>query len=129
MTPQFALRLTSTADDLLQLEQALLRMTGSNRSQRATLASTYYDTAAGRLSRSGIALQVRRQNSRYIQIVDKAGIDEEPLLARSEWKDVIDGERPDLRASNGSILLLEALGDAELREQFTTALHRISFMI
>ena len=129
MTQQFALRLTSTAGHLPQIEQALLRMTGSNRSQRATLASTYYDTAAGRLRRDGIALQVRKQNGRYIQIVDKADIEGETLLARCEWEDVIDGERPDLRAPNGSTHLLEALGDTELREQFTTAVHRTTFML
>ena len=129
VTPRFALRLTSTAGDLPQLEQALLGMTGSNRSRRATLATTYYDTAAGRLSRNGIALQVRKQNGRYTQIVDKVEIKGEPLLTRFEWQDVIDGEHPDLRAPNSSTRLLEALGDAELCEQFSTALHRTSFML
>src|SRR5262249_913641 len=73
--PQVALRLAATVDDLPQLEQALSEME-PNRTERTTVTSTYYDTAAGRLDRVGLTLQVQKQNGRYKQIVTTAELKE-----------------------------------------------------
>ena len=58
--PQVALRLASSAGDLLQLERALLKMTASN-PKCTTVTSTYYDTAANRLNRNGLTLQIQKR--------------------------------------------------------------------
>jgi inorganic triphosphatase YgiF len=58
--PQLTLRLASTADDLPQLQQALLKMTASN-PKCTTVTSTYYDTAANRLNRNGLTLQIQKR--------------------------------------------------------------------
>ena len=109
MLPQVALRLAVTADDLPQLEQALSKMTAPNLTEHTTVTSTFYDTAAGRLDRVGLALEVQKQNGRYKQIVATAELKEQPPLTRCEWEDFIDGERPDLHAPNSSAHLPEAL--------------------
>src|SRR6516225_8346289 len=122
--PQVALRLASSAGDLLQLERALLKMTGANPTDSTTLTSTFYDTDAGRLRHDGLALQVRKQNGQYTQIVDTADIKGELPLTCREWEDVIDRERPDLRAPNSGGQLPEALSEDELRARFTTVVQR-----
>src|SRR5215813_7213574 len=112
---QVALRLTATADDLPRLEQALLKMTIPNATERTTVTSTYYDTATGGLDRVGLALQVQKQNGRYKQTVTTAELKEQPPLTRCEWEDCIDRERPDLRAPNSSAHLPAALYRTGLR--------------
>src|SRR5215469_13202137 len=109
MMPQFALRLAATAGDWPQLEQALLTMTGRDPPERRTVTSTYYDTASGRLEHDGLALQVRKENGQYTQIVARTDTKGDPSLPRHEWEDVIAGERPDLLAPNSSAHLPEAL--------------------
>src|SRR5215813_11053990 len=121
---QVALRLTATADDLPRLEQALLKMTIPNATERTTVTSTYYDTATGGLDRVGLALQVQKQNGRYKQTVTTAELKEQPPLTLCEWEDSIDRERPDLRAPNSSAHLPAALSDDELRARFTTSVQR-----
>jgi len=121
--PQVALRLAATVDDLPQLEQALSEME-PNRTERTTVTSTYYDTAAGRLDRVGLTLQVQKQNGRYKQIVTTAELKEQPPLIRCEWEDFIDGERPDLGAPNSSAHLPKALNEAELHARFATVVQR-----
>ena len=129
MTPQVPLRLASTAGDLPELEQALLKMTGSNLTGRTTVTSTYYDTASGRLNHDGLALQVREQNGQHTQIVARTDAKGEPSLAPREWVDVIPGERPDLGAPNSSVHLPEAISPAELRARFTTTVQRTLCML
>jgi len=124
MLPQVALRLAATADDLPQLEQALSKMTEPNRTERTTVTSTYYDTAAGRLDRAGLALQVEKQNGRYKQIVTTPELKEQPPLTHCEWEDFLDSEQPDLRAPNSSAYLPAALSEGELRAFFTTTVQR-----
>jgi inorganic triphosphatase YgiF len=124
MVPQVTLRLAATAEDLPQLEQALLKMTVPNATERATVTSTYYDTAAGRLDQIGLALQVQKQNDRYKQIVTTAELTGKSPLTRCGWEDFIDSERPDLRAPNSSARLPKALGEAELRARFATVVQR-----
>ena len=121
--PQVALRLAATADDLPQLEQALSEME-LNRTERTTVTSTYFDTAAGGLDRVGLALQVQKQNGRYKQIVTTAELKEQPPLTLCEWEDFIDGERPDLGAPNSSVHLPKALNEAELQARFATMVQR-----
>jgi len=128
VTPQLTLRLASTADDLPQLEQALSKMAASN-PQCTTVRSTYYDTAAGRLNRDGLTLQIQKQSGRYTQIVARAGVKGEPALTRREWQDFIDGERPNLLAPNSSGRLPEALSEDELHERFTTVVQRTLCML
>jgi inorganic triphosphatase YgiF len=128
ITPQFTLNLASTAGDLPQLEQALLKMTADNPPNRTMLTSTYYDTASGSLDHDGLALQVRKQKGRYTQIVARTDVKAEEPFAR-EWEDVIAGERPDLRAPNSSAHLPRALDQAELRARFTTTVERTSCML
>ena len=124
MMPRVALRLASTAGDLLQLERALLKITGADPTVSTTLTSTFYDTDAGKLRHDGLALQVRKQNGQYTQIVDRADIKGGLPLTRREWEDVIDRERPDLRAPNSGGQLPEALSESELRARFTTVVQR-----
>jgi triphosphatase len=129
MMPLVALRLALTAADSPQLEQAILKMTGPNPTERTTVTSTYYDTAVGRLRHHGLALQVRKQDGQYIQIVARTDAKGEPSLAHREWEDVIAGERPDLGAPNSSAHLPEALSQAELRARFTTTVQRTLCML
>lgn len=129
MMPEVALTLASTAGDLPQLEQALSEMAGPQPAERTTLTSTYYDTAAGRLKRDGLVLQVRKHNGQDIRMVVSADVEGDPPLAHHEWEDVVDGERPDLRAPNGSAHLPEVLGDPELRARFTTVVQRTLFLL
>jgi inorganic triphosphatase YgiF len=121
--PRVALRLTATADDLPQLEQALSEME-PNGTERTTVTSTYYDTAAGGLDRVGLALQVQKQNGQYKQIVTTAELKEQPPLTLCEWEDFIGGERPDLGAPNSSVHLPKALNEAELQARFATVVQR-----
>jgi triphosphatase len=129
MMPQFALTLSSTAGDLPQLEQALLKLTGPNPPECTTVTSTYYDTASGSLDHDGLALQVRKQNGQYTQIVVRTDAKGEPSLAYREWEDVIAGERPDLGAPNSTAHLPKALSQAELCARFTTTVQRRSCML
>ena len=69
MVLEVGLKLASTAGDLWQLEQALLNMSGDRPAERTTLTSTYYDTAAGKLKRNGLVLQVQKHNGKYVQTV------------------------------------------------------------
>jgi triphosphatase len=129
MIPQVALRLASTVGYSPQLEQALLKMAAHNPTECTMVTSTYYDTAAGRLNREGLTLQVRKQNGQYTQIVARTDLKGESPLARCEWEDFIDGERPDLRAPNSSGHLPEALSEDELGARFTTTMQRTIFML
>ena len=126
---QVELKLASSADDLRQLEQALLDMSGDRPPERTTLTSTYYDTAAGKLRRDGLVLQVRKQNGRYTQTVNREAGAGEGHLSCSNWEDVIEGEWPDLRAPNSGAHLLEAVREAELRARFTTVMRRTLFIL
>jgi triphosphatase len=129
MRPEVGLRLASTAGDLPQLGQALLDMSGPKPAERTTLTSTYYDTAGGRLKRDGLVLQVRKQNGQFTRMVIRADVKGEQPLAHREWEYVIDGERPDLRAPDGSAHLPEVLSDPELRARFTTVVQRTQFVL
>jgi triphosphatase len=123
------LRLASSADALRQLEKALLDMSGDRPPERTTLTSTYYDTAAGTLKRAGLVLQVRQQNGKYTQTVNREAAGGKGPLARSDWEDVIEGEWPDLRAPNSGAHLMEAVGAAELSARFTTVMRRTLFIL
>src|SRR5215813_15306855 len=123
------LKLASSADDLRQLEQALLDMSGGRPPQRTTPTSTFYDTAAGKLKSNGLVLAVRQQNGRYVQTVNREAAQGEGRLARTDWEDVIDGEWPDLRAPNTRAHLPEAVGETELRARFTTVVQRSLFIL
>jgi triphosphatase len=127
--PAVALTLASTARDLPQLKRALLAMAGAQPAERATLTSTYYDTTADRLKRDGLVLQVRKQNGQQTQMVIRTDVREEPLSSLQELADVMDGERPDLRALNGNAHLPEVLSDPELRARFTTVMRRTNFLL
>jgi inorganic triphosphatase YgiF len=76
------LKLASSADDLRQLEQALLDMSGGRPPERTTLTNTYYDTAAGKLKRNGLVLGVRQQNGEYTQTVNRETAGGEGPLAQ-----------------------------------------------
>ena len=123
------LKLASAADDLRQLEQALLKMSGDRPPQRTTLTNTYYDTAAGGLKRNGLVLGVRQQNGRYTQTVNREAAGGEVPFARSDWEDIIEGEWPDLRAPNSGAHLLEAVGETKLSARFTTVMRRTLFIL
>jgi triphosphatase len=127
--PEVELKLASTAGDLRQLEQALLNMSGDRPTERTTLTSTYYDTAAGKLKRKGLVLQVQKHSGKYVQTVNREDARGKAPLARSNWEDVIEGERPDLRAPNSSSHLPEALDEGELRARFTTIIQRTLFVL
>src|SRR6516162_1200052 len=99
------------------------------RTERTTVTSTYYDTAAGRLDRVGLALQVQKQNGRYKQIATTAELTEQPPLTRRVWEDFIDGERPDLSAPNSSAHLPKALNEAELQARFATVVRRTAYTL
>jgi triphosphatase len=126
---EVALKLASAADDLRQLEQALLNMAGDRPPQHTTLTNTYYDTAGGELKRDGLVLRVRQQDGLYTQTVNREVTGGKGRLARSDWEDVIEGERPDLRAPNTGAHLPEAVGEAELRAQFTAVMRRTLFIL
>jgi triphosphatase len=129
MMSKAALTLASAVGNLPRLEQALSDLPGFQPAEHTTLTSTYYDTAAGRLKRDGLALRVRDQNGHYSQMVICADIKGEPLLAHQEWGDPTDGEPPGLRALNGSTHLPEVLSDPELRARFTTVIKRTLFLL
>jgi triphosphatase len=123
------LKLTSSAGDLRQLEQALLNMSGDRPPERTTLRNTYYDTAAGKLKHDGLVLRVRQQDGKYTQTLDRDVTGGKQPLARSDWEDVIEGERPDLRAPNTRAHLPEPVSEAELRAQFTAVMQRTLFIL
>jgi triphosphatase len=129
MMPEVELRLASMASDLPQLKQGLLEMSARAHATPATLTSTYYDTAEGRLKREGVALCVRKQNHQYIQTVEAQDGRGTVSFARGEREDVIMGERPDLRAPNSSAQLPEGLGEAELHARFTIVVQRSLFTL
>src|SRR5687767_452353 len=70
---------------------------------KATLSSTYYDTARSDLNEQGVTLRVRRENGGFVQTVKAAG----PAnggLERSEWEQPVRSKRPDLDAAADSAL-------------------------
>ena len=129
MEAEVELKLATTRDDLPQLEQALLNVTGYASVQPTMVESTCYDTDVDGLKCAGVALQVRQQNGAYTQTVTREDTRGTAPFARYSWEDVIGSERPDLRAPNGGAHLPKPLADTELRARFTTVVQRTLFTL
>src|SRR5260370_42061009 len=129
MMTEAEVRRASRRGILPQLKQGLLQMSARAHATPATLTSTYYDTAEGRLKREGVVLCVRKQNHQYIQTVEAQDRRGTVSFARGEREDVIMGGRPDLRAPNSSAQLPEGLGEAELHAPLTIVVQRSLFTL
>lgn len=75
------------------LSSPLLRGTGTARTLR--LAATYYDTPDLQLWRNRIALRVRREGGRWVQVVKGAGSVQSGVHSRLELETEIRDSRPD----------------------------------
>jgi inorganic triphosphatase YgiF len=71
------------------------------RSERARLVSTYFDTARHKLRRQGLTLRVRKVGAKKLQTI-KA--ETHGQTVRGEWEAEIDGLTPDLREPSDSPL-------------------------
>lgn len=92
---------------------------------RARLVSTYYDTPDHALARRGSSLRVRRHGRHFVQTVKAENAPGESSLARGEWEDRVEGERPDPQAAQtGPFLSPEIAG--QLRPLFRTEVSRLT---
>ena len=98
------------------------------RSERARLVSTYFDTAKHKLKRHGLTLRVRKNGEKHIQTV-KSEIG--ASFGRGEWEAEINGNAPDLGKADGTPL--KQFGAKKLRRKlrpvFATSVHRISLPV
>lgn len=92
---------------------------------RARLVSTYYDTPDHALAKRGSSLRVRRHGRHFVQTLKAAGVPGDSALARGEWEDRVQGERPDPQAAQtGAFLSPEIAG--QLRPLFRTEVSRLT---
>ena len=93
-----------------------------------TLTSVYFDSDSRLLRDHGFTLRVRRNGDKRIQTV-KAASNSAGYFERSEWEQVIEGDRPDLTlvkdTALGAILVNEA--DQAVKPVFKTLIKRTAY--
>jgi inorganic triphosphatase YgiF len=97
----------------------------AQRTSRARLVSTYYDTPDHALAQRGSSLRVRRHGRHFVQTVKAESAPGDSSLVRGEWEDRVKGERPDPQAAHtGPFLSPEIAG--QLRPLFRTEVSRLT---
>src|SRR5437879_4078244 len=93
--------------------------------ERRHEVSTYFDTPANDLLRTGVALRVRRSGNRLIQTLKSQNSGSGVAAWRGEWEWEVNDEHPDLaRLDDTPYRDLIAAVDGQLRPVFTTDIHR-----
>jgi triphosphatase len=106
------LKLAAAAADLATLTRALVAMRPGAVAIRRTLVATYFDTPDLALKQAGSILRVRDEAGRFVQTFKTADFGGTDLLARGEWQDTVDANRPDPQAPHSGLQLPEeAKGD------------------
>jgi inorganic triphosphatase YgiF len=123
ISTEIELKLAVRAADLPALRRALSAMAKGEKTARAKLVSTYYDTADRALAQRGCVLRVRHHNGHFIQTVKSDGIRGASALARGEWEDAIAGQRPDPQARESGRFLTSDVAD-RLEPIFQTVVTR-----
>jgi inorganic triphosphatase YgiF len=116
------------APNLQKLRGALLKMSARSAPSRASVITTYYDTADRQLRRRGLSLRVREVEGRFVQTLKANGTAEAGVLSRGEWEDEIAGAAPDLRAPNSGCRLAAEIAQ-DLRPLFATAVTRTTIAL
>lgn len=98
--------------------------------ERRHEVSTYFDTPANDLLRTGVALRVRRSGNRLIQTLKSQNSGSGVAAWRGEWEWEVNGEHPDLaRLDDTPYRDLVAAVDGQLRPVFTTDIHRTTRLL
>jgi len=118
------LKLAVKPQDLARARDILLARSGHRPPAPTTLVSVYYDTPKRGLAQRELMLRVRKHGRRYIQTVKGRAPGAPDPLARAEWEDAVEGERPDLAAPHGGPALQRAATDGELEPLFKTVVRR-----
>jgi triphosphatase len=118
------LKLAVKPQDLARARDILSGRSSRGPATPTTLVSVYYDTPKRGLAQRELMLRVRKRGRRYIQTVKGRAPGAPDPLARAEWEDAIEGERPDLAAPHGGPALQRAAKDSELRPLFKTVVRR-----
>jgi triphosphatase len=118
------LKLAVKPHDLGRAREILSGRAGHAPAAPTTLVSVYYDTPKRGLAQRELLLRVRKHGRRYIQTVKGRASGGADLLARGEWEDAIDSERPDVAAPQGGPALQRVAKNGELRPLFKTVVRR-----
>ncbi|HZP87731.1 MAG TPA: CHAD domain-containing protein [Burkholderiales bacterium] len=121
------LKLSIAPEDVAKLARLpLVRASARGRAHTRVMHSIYYDTPDCDLRRSGIALRLRREGSRWMQTLKGGGAVEGGLHRRDEIELPIAGPFIDLTPLDASLtsVLPEADGQARLRPVFTADFRR-----
>jgi triphosphatase len=125
---EIELKLAAERGNLANLTRMLqVRFPGSA-SIGQRLVSTYFDTPDCALLQTGSVLRVREQNGRFVQTVKTGGPAGSSLLARGEWEDRVDENRPDLQAPESGSRIPPEIG-GELRPMFVSEVDRLAIEI
>jgi inorganic triphosphatase YgiF len=125
---EIELKLAVASGDLAKARE-ILSGRGGRASAPVTLTSTYYDTAEGELHRQHLLLRVRKEGRQFVQTVKREAVGDTDLLARGEWEDAIDGERPDRTAPRSGAVLQKAAVVGELNPLFKTVVRRSTILL
>jgi triphosphatase len=123
---EIELKLSASHEHIPQLRQALESMEINSPPASSTLSSVYYDSAELKLRQRELGFRIREEQGRYVQTLKSGGIANGDLLSRSEWEDVIVGDRPDFAAPQTGPRLNDVIIASELRPLFKTIVQRTS---
>ena len=123
------LKLASTLNEMPHLKQSLLEMASDGRATCRKSFDTYYDTADDRLRREGLVLLISERDHDCVQKVSAKEVSGMTPPMAGHWEDVIEGDRPNPRASNSGARLPMGLDHAELHARFTTRVRRTLFTL
>jgi len=110
------------------MKRVLSEMTPARAHPGERLVATYYDTPDRALKRRGLVLRVREQGGRFVQTVKAGDLTGTDILARGEWEDAVDENRPDPRAPQSGTRLPRAV-TGDLRPLFVTDVTRTTIEI
>lgn len=122
---EIELKLAATKAGLERLRRApLLEERATTAETSSRLVTTYFDTPDLSLTRRGVALRVRRNGRRHVQMI-KAG-EAHGTAARLEWSVPVRGNRPELDRviDDGARARLGAVPPEELGPVFTSRVRR-----
>jgi triphosphatase len=124
MNEEIELKLALQPEHVERLRRhPILRALKLGRGSTQRLVSVYYDTPAFTLMRNKVALRVRQVGGEHIQTIKRDAGEGESRLARGEWEQPIEGDRPDLSGVEDMALrrLIEPHeASGELNPVFTT---------
>ncbi len=121
---EIELKLAVPPKELEKAQRVLSAWSTKHRPAQRRLASVYYDTPSLDLQRRALTLRVRREGRRFIQTVKAEGLSGRDPLRRGEWEDPIEGEQPELAASESGEQLPSSLKPDQLRPIFSTVVRR-----